>query len=333
MPVSTHPHAAAAHQHTHVFLGAHHDRNERRTRFVIALTAVMMIAEITGGTIFGSMALVADGWHMSTHAGALLISALAYAYARRHKNDPAFAFGTGKMGDLAGFSSAVILALISLFIVGQSVARLLHPVPIAFGEAIAVAALGLAVNIASAAFLHDGHHESDHHHDDDHPHEDDHHHDHHHGHHHHDNNLRAAYIHIVADAATSLLAIAGLGAGWAFGWVWMDAVMGMVGAAVIANWSYGLMRDAGRVLLDMVPRKELPQDIRRRLESAGDMVTDLHIWQIGPGHYGAIISLLATAPQAPDAYKARLADMPALSHITIEVHARDAGNISETIAG
>jgi cation diffusion facilitator family transporter len=289
-------------QHAHLFLGGRHERNERKTWLVIGLTACMMIAEIAGGTYFGSMALVADGWHMSTHAGALIISAFAYRYARRHKDDPAFTFGTGKLGDLAGFSSALILALIALFIVLQAAGRIIAPIPIAFGEAIAVASVGLMVNIVSAWLLRD---------------------DHHHDHaHHHDHNLRAAYLHVIADAATSVLAIVGLLAGWIYGWVWMDAVMGIIGAAVIANWSYTLMRDTGRVLLDVTPDAFLGDEIRRRLEVDGDVITDFHIWQVGPGHHAVIVSLVSYNPRSPDSYKSKLADLKTLSHVTMEVHPR-----------
>jgi cation diffusion facilitator family transporter len=230
--------------HGHVFLGAAHARNERRTWFVVALTAAMMVAEIIGGIVFGSMALLADGWHMSTHAAALAIAALAYQYARRHSHDPRFAFGTGKLGDLAAFASAIALGIIALMIAYESLVRLARPVPIAYSEAIAIAAVGLAVNLLCAWLLRD---ERSHLHDragD------------HHGHHHHkDHNLRAAYLHVLADAVTSVLAIGGLILALSFGWPWVDAVVGLVGACVIASWSYGLIRDASRVLLDVVPMR------------------------------------------------------------------------------
>lgn len=307
-------------QHSHVFLGEQHERNERKTWLVIGLTATMMIAEITGGTIFGSMALVADGWHMSTHAGALAISALAYLYARRHKHDPRFAFGTGKLGDLAGFTSAIVLAMIALLISYEAVGRILAPVPIAFGEAIAVASVGLSVNLLSAWLLRDDdHHQHHHHHHNDHARADAHRHDHHHGRRHRDNNLRSAYIHVIADAATSVLAIVGLLAGWVYGWVWMDPVMGIAGAIVIVNWAFTLIRDAGGVLLDVTPDDHLAGEIRDRLERNGDRVADLHVWQVGPGHYGAIVSLVAHDPRPPAFYKSRLAGLPSLSHVTVEV--------------
>jgi cation diffusion facilitator family transporter len=264
-----HSHSIETWTHDHVFLGQAHDRNERRTWLVVILTAAMMVAEIVGGTLFGSMALMADGWHMSTHAAALTIAALAYRFARAHAHDPRFSFGTGKLGELAGFASALILAMIALLIGYESVTRLFTPVTIAFTEALPIAVLGLVVNIASAALLHDGghhhpghhghahdHHEHDHahdhHHHDAHDH-DDHqaHHDHHahHGHHH-DSNMRAAYVHVLADALTSVLAIVALLAGKYYGLTWMDPAMGLVGAAVIIAWAVSLIRSSGAVLLD-----------------------------------------------------------------------------------
>lgn len=306
-----HTHSIDRWAHPHVFLGEKHEQNERKTWFVIALTTLMMIAEITGGNLLGSMALVADGWHMSTHAGALAISAFAYTYARRHKHDTRFAFGTGKLGDLAGFTSAIILAMIALLIITQSINRIITPVPIIFGEAIVIACLSLTVNIASVWLLHDkDHHTHDHHHE----------HNHDHAHHHHDNNMRSAYLHVMADAATSVLAIIGLAVGWIYGWVWMDAIMGIIGSLVIASWSLTLIRDTGRVLLDITPDKHLPNKIRQTLETNGDLITDLHMWQVGTGHYGAIISLVTDHPKPPSAYKTLLANFQQLSHITVEVH-------------
>src|SRR6185312_3206346 len=253
-----HTHSLEPWQHNHVFLGASHDRHERRTLLVVALTATMMVAEIVGGTIFGSMAVVADGWHMSTHAGALLIAALAYRFARRHANDAQFTFGTGKVGELAAFSSALILALIAGLIGYEAVRRLYAPVRIDFAEATWLAAIGLAVNLASAVLLFDGGHAHDHGHDHDH-------HGHSHGHHH-DTNLRAAFVHVLADAMTSVLAIVALLAGRFYGWVWMDPLMALIGVAVILSWSYGLMRSSGSVLLDRVPDTRLERSIRLRLE-------------------------------------------------------------------
>lgn len=313
----SHIHTIESWRHEHVFLGVGHARNERRTWLVIALTGAMMVGEIVAGTVFASMALLADGWHMATHAGALTISALAYRYARRHANDPRFAFGTGKLGDLAGYSSAIVLAIISLLLAWESLGRLMEPVPIRFGEATAVAVLGLAVNLLSAWLLGSGHHHS---------HEHEHHHDHrHHGdthahRHHADHNLRSAYLHVLADALTSVLAIVGLLAGSLYGWIWMDPLMGIVGAIVIARWSWGLMRDAGAVLIDAVPDRALAEAIRERLEVGGDRVSDLHLWRLGPGHNAAVIALVSDQPRPPEAYKARLATLPHLSHFTVEVN-------------
>jgi cation diffusion facilitator family transporter len=253
--------------HSHVFLGDGHERAERRTWAVIALCTIMMIAEIIGGALFGSLALIADGLHMSTHAGALLLAALAYTFARKYAADPNFTFGTGKFGDLAGYSSAIVLAMIALLIGYEAVLRFLDPVPIAFNEAIPIAVLGLAVNIVSAWLLAGGHHHG-HGHDHGHSHGHSHHHDHEHddGHdhaenrvderHHRDNNMRAAVIHVAADAAVSVLVIAGLLLARAFGWLWMDPLAGLIGALVIASWSIGLLRDTGAILLDRMPQSK-----------------------------------------------------------------------------
>lgn len=307
-----HAHQLSDWRHDHVFLGEAHDRNERRTWAVVALTAVMMVAEIAGGTIFGSMALLADGWHMSTHAGALAIAAGAYRYARNHARDPRFAFGTGKLGDLAGFTSAIVLAMVSLGIGYESILRFFQPVTIQYGEAVAIAVVGLAVNLLSAWLLWDDHHH-DHHHEHDHDDDDHHHHD-------HDHNLRAAYWHVLADAFTSVLAIVGLLAAWSYGWTWLDPAIGVVGAVVIARWSWNLIRASGAVLLDAAPNAALEKTIRERLEQGDDRIADLHVWRLGPGHHGAIVSLVSDEPQPVDAYKTRLEDLATLSHVTIEVH-------------
>ena len=315
-----HTHSLEPWQHAHVFLGSKHARHERRTWFVVALTAAMMVAEIVGGTLFGSMAVVADGWHMSTHAGALGIAAFAYRFARKHARDARYSFGTGKLGELAAFTSAICLALIALAIGYEAVTRLMAPVAIHFREAIPLAVLGLAVNLVSAWLLADGgeHHAHPHHGDVD-EHEG---HDHHHGHGHgHDTNLRAAYVHVLADALTSVLAIVALTCGFLFGWVWLDPLMALVGVAVILSWSFGLIRAAGAVLLDMVPDRHLAGAIRKRLEVDGDRVFDLHLWRLGPGHTGLIAAVVSDRPQAPSAYKHRLEGLAGLSHVTIEVHA------------
>ena len=335
-------HAGSMHmwQHDHVFLGAKHDRHERRTWLVVALTAVMMVVEIVAGTIFGSMALVADGWHMSTHAAALAISALAYLFARRHAADPRFSFGTGKFGELAAFASALILAVVALMIAYESAARLLSPVPIQFAEATVVAFIGLAVNLASAWLLFDEDHHHHHghaHDDDDHDHgaHDDHHdgheHERGHAHHHaggHDTNIRAAYMHVLADALTSVLAIVALLAGRLFGWVWLDPVIGLLGAIVITHWSWGLLRSAAAVLLDMVPNPRLAALLRDRLEVGGDKVADLHLWRLGPGHTGVTVSIVTHDPLRPSDYRQRLTGIEGLSHVTIEVHACEAAHAS-----
>ncbi|PDT28355.1 cation transporter [Rhizobium sp. L9] len=306
-------------EHDHVFLGADHLRNERRIWLVIALTAVMMVAEIAAGTVYGSMALVADGWHMSTHASALLISALAYLFARRQARNPRFTFGTGKLGDLAGFASAIVLALIALLMAWESLLRLSNPVPIGFAQAIAVAVIGLAVNLASAWLLAGGGHAAHAHHA------------HAHGHgghgdhaHHHaeagDNNIRAAYLHVMADALTSVLAIAALTLGSLYGWLWLDPIMGIVGGLVIANWSWSLLKSSGGVLLDIMPEGEsLPGEIRQAIETEEDRITDLHVWQVGPGHHAAIVAVVTSQPRDPAFYKDRLSALEELSHVTVEV--------------
>jgi cation diffusion facilitator family transporter len=390
--------------HSHVFLGAGHEQNERRTWAVIALCSVMMVVEIGGGSLYGSLALVADGLHMSTHAAAMLIAALAYTYARRFAADPRFAFGTGKLGDLAGFSSAIILAMIALLIGYEAVSRLLQPIAIDFNVAIPIAFVGLVVNIASAWLLgggEHGHHHHGHHHGHDEHHEEGQRiggllveihedgvpprfriraeagalptsaeietrrpdgsaqrfdlveagawldsvetipepHDftarvtldgvahelvfaeHEHGHHaaHRDNNMRAAFIHVMADAAVSVLAILGLLAGKLLGWNFMDPVMGIVGMLVIANWSFGLVRDTGGILLDMTPDRQMAASIRREIEADGDRLADLHLWRLGPGHLGAILSIATARARDVEFYRARLGRFAALSHVTIEV--------------
>lgn len=306
--------ALVGYDHPHVFLGATHARNERRTWAVIWLCGAMMIAEIAGGFVFGSVALIADGLHMSTHAGALLLAALAYAYARRHAQDARFTFGTGKLGDLAGFSSAIVLAMIALLIAYEAVARLLAPVAINYREAIAIAAVGLCVNLASVWLLgadhHGGHHHHDHHDHDDH---------HHHDPHHRDHNMRAAFVHVLADAAVSVLVIGGLALAWGFGWRFMDPLAGLIGAAVIANWSYGLIRDTGAILLDMNPDQGTTQAIRRTIEAEGDQLADLHLWRLGPGHFGAIVSVVTGATRGAEHYRILLARLEGLSHLTVEV--------------
>ena len=405
--------------HSHVFLGENHEKAERRTWAVIWLCAVMMVAEIVGGALFGSLALIADGLHMSTHAGALLLAALAYTLARKHAHNPSYSFGTGKFGDLAGYSSAIILGMIALLIGYEAVTRFLDPVAISFNEAIPIAVLGLCVNVVSAWLLSGGHH---HGHDHDHSHGHSHgpdagsHHGHHdevrhldtisgtvtleifedgvppcfrvrsetglalaasdlsietirpdgarqsfgfedrdgflqscdeipephaftarlrlgsayyetvfaeHEHpsgaHHRDNNMRAALVHVMADAAVSVLVIVGLLLARAFGWLWMDPLAGLIGACVIANWSYGLLRDTAGILLDRTPDVRIHASVRARIESDGDQLTDLHIWRLGPGHLGAIVSVATAKQRGPDHYRRALKQFPDLSHVTVEV--------------
>jgi cation diffusion facilitator family transporter len=401
--------ATAPSSHSHVFLGSGHEKSERKTWIVIWLCGAMMVGEILGGFLFGSIALVADGLHMSTHAGALLLAALAYTYSRKHAHDDRFTFGTGKMGDLAGFTSAIVLAMIALLIGYEAVSRLFAPVPIHFSEAIPIACLGLAVNIASAWLLSGGdHHGHSHGHgavDDDHdesqristnagmvildvfedgvpprfrlcfeestalpagattietirpdgarqiftlieqddylestdeipePHaftahvrigQENHfvvfeEHGHAHGAAHRDNNIRAAVIHVIADAAVSVLVIVGLLLARAFGWLWMDPLAGIIGACVIGSWSYGLIRDTGAILLDMNPDRRLTENLRQVLENEGDTLNDLHLWRLGPGHLGAVISIVTSKSHGPDFYRNKLARFRSLSHLTIEV--------------
>ena len=406
--------ALEALRHDHVFLGDSHERNERRAWLVIGLCGAMMLIEIVGGLMFGSIALVADGLHMSTHAGALLLAALAYTFARRYANDERFTFGTGKLGDLAGFTSAIVLAMIALLIGFEAVSRIFSPVPIHFREAIPIAGLGLCVNVASAWLLSAGGHQP-HHHGHGHGHDRDHQeeaqrleveggalrleifedgvpprfrlwpggaalpdlaeietvrpdgsrqifamrqdagflesieeipephafavelrlgpsdrrqtasaafeeHDHGEGGaHHRDNNMRAAVIHVMADAAVSVLVIIGLVLARLFHWLWMDPLAGIVGAVVIASWSYGLIRDTGAILLDMNPDSGLSQRMRQAIEGGGGQVMDLHLWRLGPGHLGAIVTVACSENRPAEYYRALLTRFPALSHLTVEV--------------
>jgi cation diffusion facilitator family transporter len=401
--------------HSHTFLGEGHEQNERRTWLVIWLCGFMMVGEITGGILFGSIALVADGLHMSTHASALLLAALAYRYARRHADDRRFTFGTGKLGDLAGFTSAIVLAMIALLIGYEAISRFIAPVPISFDEAIPIAVLGLLVNVASVLLLSGGghHHHHGHGHDGDaHQHDEaqrietdagsvaleifehgvpprfrlsfesaspppahnvtvetvrpggarqvftfadrgghlesvdeipephafdarirlDHgaqpysvafaEHEHAEGAAHRDNNMRAAIIHVLADAAVSVLVIVGLLLGRFLGWVWMDPVAGMCGAVVISAWAYGLVRDTGAILLDMNPDRAMAERMRALIETDGDRLQDLHLWRLGPGHLGAILSIATTKQRGPDHYRRMLDRFRTLSHVTVEIESR-----------
>ncbi len=326
--------AADALRHEHVYLGKDHDRNARRTIWVVALTAVTMVGEIIAGVVYGSMALLADGFHMATHAGALTVAAVAYSYARRNARNPRYTFGTGKVGDLAGFASALVLGVISLAIAVESGQRLLSPTNVAFDQAIIVAALGLVVNLVSALLLSGGHHHHGHshgghshaHHAHDHHdhHDHDHAHGHDHDHHHHgkstDNNLRAAYLHVLADALTSVLAIVALVAGKYAGWVWLDPLMGIVGAIVIARWSWSLMRDTAGVLLDTAD-PHLVDEIKQEIEGPGDAwIADLHVWRVGPDAHAAVLTV-ATRPAVDiSLIHQRLKPVHELVHVTVERH-------------
>jgi cation diffusion facilitator family transporter len=311
-------------QHDHAFVGQEPARAERRTRWVVGLTLGMMVAEIAAGMVFRSMALLADGWHMGTHAAALAVAAFAYAYARKHAADPRYTFGTGKVGALGGFASAVGLAVIALLVLTESAVRLAAPVAIRFDEAIVVACVGLAVNLFCAFLLRDEEHGHDHGHGDhdhgDHVHGDD-------GAHahaaHRDHNLRAAYLHVLADAMTSVFAIVALLAGKTLGWSFMDPVMGIVGSIVIARWSYGLLRDTSAVLLDAEVSAGRREELREAIEQGGDRIADLHVWRVGPRHLGAIVSVVTDDPRPPAAYKHRLARFADLAHVTVEVHRCD----------
>ena len=306
-------------QHSHDFM---HDfsRAERRTRVVIGITVAMMLLEITAGIMSHSMALLADGWHMSTHAIAFVMAAIAYHFTRRHANDARFSFGTGKIGVLGGYSSAIVLSIIALAMAGESVHRLFSPLAIHFNEAIGIAALGLCVNLVCAFLLKDDPHHQHHHHDA-HSHA-----SHSSGSHDHDLNLKAAYVHVLADAFTSVLAISALTSGKFFGWSWLDPVVGIVGSGVVFSWAYTLLRDTGTVLLDVTPAtSDLPVEIRRAVESDGDsIVTDLHIWQVSSGKFAAIVSIVAHEPKSCEAYRDLLREHEELVHVTIETqHCHD----------
>jgi cation diffusion facilitator family transporter len=292
-----------SHDFTHDFSKA-----ERRTRAVILITVVMMVLEITIGVMSHSMALLADGWHMSTHAIAFIMAAVAYHFTRRHSADIRFSFGTGKVGVLGGFASAIVLSVIALLMAGESVHRLFSPLSIHFNEAIGIASLGLFVNLG-CAFLLKG--EPHHHHG--HAHGPTHNHD-------HDLNLRAAYVHVLADAFTSVLAITALTSGKFFGWSWLDPVVGIAGSVVVFSWAYTLLRDTGVILLDVTPQtSDLPEEIRRAIESDNDsIVTDLHVWQVGSGKFAAIVSIVAHEPKPCESYRALLREHEELVHVTIE---------------
>ncbi len=299
---------SASTRHLHDFLGSAHDENAQRTLWVVALTAVMMVGEIAAGYWTGSMALLADGFHMATHAGALGLAAIAYRYAKKHRHDPRFSFGTGKVGDLAGFASALILGVFAIGIAVESTSRLIAPVRVDFASATLVAIIGLAVNIVSALLLMGGHHHHHHGHGYDHGHD--------HDHHGHDNNLRSAYFHVLADALTSLFAIAALLGGRYLGLHWMDPAMGIVGAIVIARWSWSLMHDTAAILLD-THDASVAAAIRARVEAAGAEVTDLHVWRVGPEARAAIVEVTGGTSVAK--LREQLSGAPSIAHLTIAV--------------
>jgi cation diffusion facilitator family transporter len=306
----THDHGLWTHDHH--FLGHGHERAEARARLAAGVTAAFMVVEIAAGLIFGSMALLADGIHMGTHVGALGLAAGAYWLARRYSASAKFTFGSGKFGDLAAFASAVILGVVALGVAYESVERLIWPTPVEYRNALFIAAFGLLVNVVSA-FILGGGHEHGHAHD---------HHDHDHTHAHGmDNNMRAAFVHVVADAATSVLAILALAGGLIWGVRWLDPVVGLIGAGVIASWSYGLVRDSGLVLLDATADPKLEREIRRLVEDEmGARIADLHLWRLGPGHHGLIVSLVSPDEISAESVKGKLRETyPDLSHVTIEV--------------
>jgi len=307
-----HIHTLDRWQHQHDF-GFIHEKGERRTTQVLVITAITMVVEIIAGTMFGSMALLADGWHMGTHTAAFAITIFAYRYSRRHASNRAFTFGTGKVSVLGGFASAIALAVVAIFMGFESVHRFFEPPRIQFNQAIIVAIIGLAVNLICAVLL-QGRHDHDHHHHDA-PH---------HGHdhkHHHDLNLRGAYLHVMADALTSVLAIAALALGKFFGWYWLDPLMGIVGALVITRWSYGLLQDTSGILLDKNIDQQTIASIVDKIERKSDnRVADIHVWKLGPKDYGAIVSLVTHFPKDPAYYKELLDDFDQLGHITVEVN-------------
>ncbi|MBI5064492.1 MAG: CDF family Co(II)/Ni(II) efflux transporter DmeF [Desulfatitalea sp.] len=307
-----HIHSMDRWKHPHEF--ELHDRSaESKVLWVVGLTVITMALEIITGMLFGSMALLADGWHMGTHAAALGITAVAYYFARTYARDQRFTFGTGKIGVLGGFSSAVILAVVAFLMALESVQRLFNPQSIRFNEALMVAAIGLGVNLASALLLQAHHHHGQ---------KDDANHDHEHAHHHHhhDHNMRSAYLHVLADAVTSVLAIVALTAGKIWNWIWLDALMGIVGAVIISKWAWGLLRDTAKILLDRDFDMHVVEHIYRLIESDADnRIADLHLWKIGANQLAGIISLVTHFPQPPDHYKQLLATLHDLVHVTVEV--------------
>ncbi|PKH85496.1 CDF family Co(II)/Ni(II) efflux transporter DmeF [Colwellia sp. Bg11-28] len=287
-------------EHSHDF-GLDNKLHENKVKTVFWLTTVIMVLEIGAGTWSGSMALLADGWHMGTHSAAFLIAIFAYSYAKKHANNKDFSFGTGKVNSLGGFASAIALAIVALMMIVESVQRLLEPQSIHFNEAIVVAIIGLVVNVASVFILHDDHHHGEHHHD-------------------HDHNMKAAYFHVLADTLTSLLAIVALLVGKYVGLIWMDPLMGIVGAIVILRWSYGLIKDSSNVLLDKSVKKSTLEQISKALSKKNTVINDIHVWTIATAHQAAILKVTSAQPLNSDEYEGILREiLPQLSHISIEI--------------
>lgn len=343
-------HSLAQWQHSHGFSNLNNE-GEKNTRYVLYLTIITMLAEIIAGTLYGSMALLADGWHMGTHAAAFMITLFAYSYARKHANDPAFAFGTGKVSVLGGYTSAIALGLVAIVMMIESGMRLFNPEQIHFNEAIFVAVLGLSVNVLSAFLLKDHHshdhgHPHTHHNHSEHSHEQDHDDhsacDHSHGHDEHgheskqshgghDHNLRAAYFHVLADALTSVLAIAALLFGKYMGLTWLDPLMGIVGAIIISRWAWGLIQQTSPILLDGGVQASLQRKVKQAIEAVPDhQVADLHIWRVSADHHAIMVSIVSHSPKEASYFNALLASFPELSHITIELHTcRQAGCVTK----
>ena len=309
--------------HSHQFL-IDTKESEKKVNIVFAITTVMMVLEIVGGTWFGSMALLADGWHMFTHSAAFAVSMFVYWYSKKHKDNKAYSFGTGKVNTLGGFASAIALGTVALMMIVESTERLFVPQGIHFNEAIGVATVGLVVNVISAFLLHDDHHHHHHHHHGHAHHHDDHDHDHEHGHEHghgHDHNLRAAYFHVLADTLTSVFAIVALFAGKYFGWVWADALMGIVGSVVVAKWAYHLLCDSSAILLDKTPGHGVKHKVEAGLAARSDItVTDIHVWKLSGEHLCAMVSVATASPVTPDDIKAMIAEKVTLHHITVEIN-------------
>lgn len=299
-----HEHSLENWQHNHDF-SIKNERGERRTQYVLILTAATMVLEIVAGSLFGSMALLADGWHMGTHVAAFIITLFTYRYARKHAKNPAFTFGTGKVNVLGAFASAIGLAVVAMLMLIESLQRIVDPQTIHFNEAIAVATIGLFVNVISAFLLKDSH---------DHSHGHDHHHN-------HDHNLKAAYMHVLADAFTSLLAIVALVSGKYWEWILLDPLMGVVGSIIITHWSYGLLKQTSPILLDASVEEGYQKQIKEVIEKdSDDRISDIHVWNVGANHYAAIIALVTSHPYSAEHYKRKLNKFKKLSHLTVEVN-------------